>query len=81
MESNEKNGNVGIERNNQKVNKPLTREDIKAILETMPEGLDADEFIIRLCNEAIHYSFRLKKEQALQAMHDANKKLGLYDDY
>lgn len=56
MESNKENGINGIERNNQKVDEPLTREDIKAILDTMPQGLDADEFIIRLCNEAVHYA-------------------------
>jgi len=56
MESNKENGINGIERNNQKVNEPLTREDIKAILDTMPQGLEADEFIIRLCNEAVHYA-------------------------
>lgn len=61
MESNKENGINGIERNNQKVDEPLTREDIKAILDTMPQGLEADEFIIRLCNEAVHYARWWKK--------------------
>lgn len=61
MESNKENGINGIERHHQKVNEPLTREDIKAILDTMPQGLEPDEFIIRLCNEAIHYARWWKK--------------------
>lgn len=61
MESNKENGINGIKRNDQKVDEPLTREDIKAILDTMPQGLEADEFIIRLCNEAVHYARWWKK--------------------
>jgi hypothetical protein len=61
MESNKENGINGTERNDQKVNEPLTREDIKAILDTMPQNLEADEFIIRLCNEAVHYARWWKK--------------------
>jgi hypothetical protein len=61
MESNKENRINGIERNDQKVNEPLNRDDVKAILETMPQGLDADEFIVRLCNEAVHYARWWKK--------------------
>ncbi len=56
MECTKKNGINGVERNDQKVNEPLSREDVKAILEMIPQGLDADEFIMRLCNEAVHYA-------------------------
>jgi len=61
MESNKENGINGIERNDQKVDEPLTRDDVKAILDVMPQGLDADEFVVRLCNEAVHYARWWKK--------------------
>ena len=61
MESNKENRINGIERHHQKVVEPLTRDDVKAILEVMPQGLDADEFVLRLCNEAVHYARVLKK--------------------
>jgi hypothetical protein len=81
MESNKENGINGIERHHQKIDEPLTKKDVQTILGLIPQGLDADEFIMRLCNEAVHYAHWLKKEKALQAMHNANKELGLYDGY
>ena len=61
MESNEKNGNVGIERHNPKNVVPLTKDDVQAILFTMPQGLDADDWIVRVCNEAVHYARMIGK--------------------
>lgn len=61
MECSKENGINGVERNNQKVNEPLTKKDVQTILQMMPQGLDADEFIMRLCNEAVHYARWLGK--------------------
>jgi len=56
MESNKENGINGIERNNKAFDEPLTKKDVQTILGLIPQGLDADEFIMRLCNEAVHYA-------------------------
>jgi hypothetical protein len=56
MESNKENGINSIERHHQKVDDPLTKKDVQTILEMMPQGLDANEFVMRLCNEAVHYA-------------------------
>jgi hypothetical protein len=61
MECSKENGINGVERNNQKVSEPLTKKDVQTILQMMPQGLDADEFIMRLCNEAVHYARWLGK--------------------
>jgi NADH/NAD ratio-sensing transcriptional regulator Rex len=56
MESNKENRINGIERHHQKIDDPLTKKDVQTILNLMPQGLDADEFVMRLCNEAVHYA-------------------------
>ena len=61
MESNKENRINGIERHHQKVNEPLTVVDVQTILDLVPQGLTADEFIVRVCNEAVHYARVLKK--------------------
>lgn len=55
MESIEKNRINGIERNHRK-DDPLTVKDVQTILGLIPQGLDADEFIMRLCNESVLYA-------------------------
>ena len=61
MESNKENRINGIERHHQKVVEPLTVNDVRMILDMVPQGLTADEFIVRVCNEAVHYARVLKK--------------------
>jgi hypothetical protein len=61
MESNKENGINGIERHHQKVDEPLTKKDVQTILGLIPQGLDADDFIMRVCNEAVHYARWLGK--------------------
>ena len=60
MESIEKNGINGVERNDKKVD-PLTKKDVQTILQMIPQGLDADEFVMRLANEAVYYARWLGK--------------------
>lgn len=60
MASNEENGNDGSKRNNRK-DDPLTAKDVRLILDMIPQGLDADEFILRLANEAVWYARFLGK--------------------
>lgn len=60
MECSKENGINGVERNDKKID-PLTKKDVQTILQMMPQGLDADEFIMRLCNEAVHYARWLAK--------------------
>jgi hypothetical protein len=60
MESFEKNGINGIERNDKKVD-PLTKKDVQTILQMIPQGLDADEFVMRLANESVYYARWLGK--------------------
>lgn len=60
MECSKENGNIGVERNNRK-DDPLTKKDVQVILDMIPQGLDADEFILRLANEAVWYARFLGK--------------------
>ena len=60
MESFEKNGINGVERNDKKVD-PLTKKDVQTILQMIPQGLDADEFVMRLANESVYYARWLGK--------------------
>jgi hypothetical protein len=60
MECSKENGINGVERNNRK-DEPLTKKDVQTILDMIPQGLDADEFILRLANEAVHYARWLGK--------------------
>lgn len=60
MECSKENGINGVERNNRK-DEPLTKKDVQTILGMIPQGLDADEFILRLANEAVHYARWLGK--------------------
>jgi hypothetical protein len=60
MECSKENGINGVERNNRK-DEPLTKKDVQTILNMIPQGLDADEFILRLANEAVHYARWLGK--------------------
>jgi hypothetical protein len=60
MECSKENGINGVERNNRK-DEPLTKKDVQTILSMIPQGLDADEFILRLANEAVHYARWLGK--------------------
>lgn len=60
MECSKENGINGVERNDKKID-PLTKKDVQTILQMMPQGLDADEFIMRLCNEAVYYARWLGK--------------------
>jgi hypothetical protein len=60
MASIEENGINGVERNNRK-DDPLTAKDVRLILDMIPQGLDADEFILRLANEAVWYARFLGK--------------------
>jgi hypothetical protein len=60
MASNEENRTNGVERNNRK-DDPLTVKDVQTILDMMPKGLTADEFIVRLANEAVWYARFLGK--------------------
>jgi hypothetical protein len=60
MASNEENRINGVERNNRK-DDPLTVKDVQTILDIMPQGLTADEFIVRLANEAVWYARFLGK--------------------
>jgi hypothetical protein len=60
MECSKENGINGAERNNRK-DEPLTKKDVQTILDMIPQGLDADEFILRLANEAVHYARWLGK--------------------
>jgi hypothetical protein len=60
MASNEENRINGVERNNRK-DDPLTEKDVQTILDMMPQGLTADEFIVRLANEAVWYARFLGK--------------------
>jgi hypothetical protein len=61
MECSKENRINGVERHDQKVVEPLSRKDVETILSMIPQGLDADEFIMRLCNEAVHYARWLAK--------------------
>lgn len=61
MECSKENRINGVERHDQKVVEPLSRKDVQTILSMIPQGLDADEFIMRLCNEAVHYARWLAK--------------------
>jgi hypothetical protein len=60
MASIEENRINGVERNNRK-DDPLTAKDVQTILDMMPQGLTADEFIVRLANEAVWYARFLGK--------------------
>jgi hypothetical protein len=60
MASNEENRINGVERNHRK-DDPLTEKDVQVILDLMPQGLTADQFIIRLANEAVWYARFLGK--------------------
>jgi len=60
MECSKENGINGVERNDKKID-PLTKKDVQTILQMMPQGLDADEFIMRLRNEAVYYARWLGK--------------------
>lgn len=60
MECSKENGINGVERNNRK-DEPLTKKDVETILGLIPQGLDADEFILRLANESVHYARWLGK--------------------
>lgn len=60
MECSKENGINGVERNNRK-DDPLTKKDVQVILDMIPQGLDADEFILRLANEAVWYARFLGK--------------------
>lgn len=60
MECSKENGINGVERNNRK-DEPLTKKDVQTILGMIPQGLDADEFILRLANEAVWYARFLGK--------------------
>jgi hypothetical protein len=60
MECSKENGINGVERNNRK-DEPLTKKDVQTILDMIPQGLDADEFILRLANESVHYARWLGK--------------------
>lgn len=60
MESYEKNGINRFERYHRK-DDPLTVADIQSILIMIPQGIDADEFVYRLCNEAVFYAKQFGK--------------------